>query len=378
MKTSRSHLNLVCANRGQQQKGVVLNRQEDKSPRREPAIVSVPILTVHPGESPRLNGEDKAHIARLAETEGPLPPILIDRRSMRVIDGMHRLMAASLQGKETIEAIFFDGTDADIFLRAVEENVTHGLPLSQADRRSAAARIIATHPQMSDRAIGRSAGLAAKTVAAIRRRSTESIPQLKSRIGQDGKVRPLDSGEGRRRAAEVLTERPEASLRDVARVAGISPATVRDVRLRLERGEPPAPAKTASQSNGTAQEPSNTVTAQRPQRISQPPSPAAVVERLLRDPSLRNSERGRGMLRLLHLNATSTDQLAGMAETLPPHCVATVAQLARLYSQMWQSFASELNGRARVIDPRAAGMLTADHRRRRPTACHHYQHARPS
>lgn len=353
---------MARANRGKLQKGVVLNKAAERE------IVSVPILTVHPGESPRLNGEDKAHITRLAETEGTLPPILVDRRSMKVIDGMHRLMAASLLGKETIDVIFFDGTDADIFLRAVEENVTHGLPLSQADRRAAAARIIASHPQMSDRAIGRSSGLAAKTVAAIRRRSTESIPQLKSRIGRDGKVRPLDSGEGRRKAAEVIAERPEASLRDVAREAGISPATVRDVRLRMERGDPPAPARLTP----VPSEPAQPTPAERPE----PPSPAAVVERLLRDPSLRNSERGRGMLRLLHLNATSTDQLEGMAATLPPHCVTTVAQLARLYSQMWQSFAAELNGRARIIDPRtAARLLTAGPRRRRPAACHHYQHA---
>jgi hypothetical protein len=41
----------------------------------------------------------------------------------------------------------------------------------------------------------------------------------------DGKVRPLDPAEGRRRAEKLLTQQPEASLRDVARCAGISAAT---------------------------------------------------------------------------------------------------------------------------------------------------------
>ena len=36
--------------------------------------VSVPLLSLRPADSPRLNGEDKAHIARLAQTETPLPP----------------------------------------------------------------------------------------------------------------------------------------------------------------------------------------------------------------------------------------------------------------------------------------------------------------
>ncbi|MGD0557053.1 MAG: ParB/RepB/Spo0J family partition protein, partial [Streptosporangiaceae bacterium] len=204
-------------------------------------VVAVPIMSLRAGESPRLNGEDKAHIARLAETEVPLPPILVDRRTMRVIDGMHRLMAASLRAQETIDVMFFEGSEADVFLRAVEENVAHGLPLTQADRQAAAERIIATHPHLSDRAIGQASGLAAKTVAAIRKRSTEESQQSNVRVGRDGRVRPLDASEARLRAAEMLTDQPEASLRDVARAAGISPATVLDVRKRLERGESPVP-----------------------------------------------------------------------------------------------------------------------------------------
>lgn len=338
------------------------------------AIIAVPVLSLRPADSPRLNGEDKAHIARLAETETPLPPILVDRRTMRVIDGMHRLMAASLQGRETIDVIFFEGNEADVFLRGVQENVAHGLPLSQADQRAAAARIIASHPQMSDRAIGHSVGLAAKTVATIRKGSSDDTPQSNARVGRDGRIRPLDSGAGRRRAAELLTQQPDASLRDVARTAGISPATVLDVRRRLERGEPPVPEKSPapaarkgaadgrapSQSDGGA-----TVAAIRMSaRTGAPPDPATTVEKLLRDPSLRN-ERGKGMLRLLHVNAVGTAQLADAAAVaaVPPHCVAIVVQLARQYAAMWQDFARELDGRARIIDPSAVmGRSTSPHK----------------
>jgi ParB-like chromosome segregation protein Spo0J len=338
-------------------------------------------MALRAADSPRLNGEDKAHIVQLAETETPLPPILVDRRTMRVIDGMHRLMAASLQGRETIDVIFFDGSEADVFLRAVEENVTHGLPLSQADRRAAAERIIASHPHMSDRAIGHSAGLAAKTVAAIRKRSSEGLPQSNIRVGRDGRVRPLDSGIGRRRAAELLADQPNASLRDVARAAGISPATVLDVRKRLERGEPPVPGKPAAQA-GRARAASTGTTADnevaghgasaraddrdpatasplrfKPRSASQsvvPPDPATTVEKLLRDPSLRNNERGKGILRLLHVNAVGAEQLPNVAAAVPPHCVGIVVQLAQQYAKMWQDFARELDGRARIIDPSAA------------------------
>jgi ParB-like chromosome segregation protein Spo0J len=307
---------------------------------------TVPILSVLPGESPRLNGEDRAHIARLAEMETPLPPILVDRTTMRVIDGMHRLMAASTQGRHSIEVIFFDGSAEDIFLRAVEENITHGLPLSQADRRAAAERIIATHPHLSDRAIGQAAGLAAKTAAAIRKRSNDHLPQSNARVGRDGRIRPLDSGEGRRRAADLLTSQPDASLRDIARAAGISPATVLDVRNRLSRGEPPAPPRPATK-NPPAPAPPRPAPA--PHR-----HPAATVEKLLRDPSLRNNEQGKEMLRLLHINAIAADQLPDAAAAVPPHCVTTIVQLARHYARRWQDFAQELDQRARIIDPTAA------------------------
>jgi ParB-like chromosome segregation protein Spo0J len=322
------------------------------------------VLSLRPADSPRLNGEDKAHISRLAETETPLPPILVDRRTMRVIDGMHRLMAASLQGRECIDVIFFEGSEADVFLRAVQENIAHGLPLSQADRRAAAQRIIASHPHMSDRAIGHSVGLAAKTVAAIRRSSSDEIPQSNARVGLDGKVRPLDSGLGRRRAAELLAQQPEASLRDVARLAGISPATVLDVRKRLERGESPVPqkppasaARRSASGQGAEPDAAGAAPAQAirlSSRAVAPPDPATAVEKLLRDPSLRNNERGKGMLRLLHVNAVGAEQLPDAAAAVPPHCVGIVVQLARQYAMMWQDFARELDGRARIIDPSAA------------------------
>jgi ParB-like chromosome segregation protein Spo0J len=322
------------------------------------AVVSVPVLSLRPADSPRLNGEDKAHIARLAETETPLPPILVDRRTMQVIDGMHRLMAASLQGRVSIDVIFFDGSEADVFLQAVQENIAHGLPLSQADRRAAAERIIASHPHMSDRAIGHCVGLAAKTVAAIRKSSSDEIPQSNARLGRDGKVRPLDSGAGRRRAAELLVAQPDASLRDVARAAGISPATVLDVRKRLERGQSPVPGKPPARRgtaagtgppDGPARD--GTLVQNIPAPRMAPSDPAAAVEKLLRDPSLRNNQRGKEMLRLLHLSAAGAGQLPDAAGDVPPHCVAIIVQLARQFATMWQDFARELDGRARIIDP---------------------------
>ena len=60
------------------------------------------------------------------------------------------------------------------------------------------------------------------------------------------------------------------------------------------------------------------------------------------------------MLRLLHVNAVGAEQLPDAAAAVPPHCVGIVVHLARQYATMWQDFAKELDGRARIIDPSAA------------------------
>jgi ParB-like chromosome segregation protein Spo0J len=201
----------------------------------------LPISSLLPGDSPRISGENSDHVRTLAQSEGQLPPVTVHRASMRVIDGMHRLHAAQLRGDSEIEVRLFDGDEESAFVLAVQSNIAHGLPLTLADRVAAATRIFKANPGLSDRSIASATGLAAATVAGIRERATDECAQLNARIGRDGKVRPLSSAEGRRLASELIGEKPDASLREIAREAGVSPATVRDVRKRLGRGDDPVP-----------------------------------------------------------------------------------------------------------------------------------------
>ncbi|KOG90227.1 streptomycin biosynthesis protein, partial [Streptomyces varsoviensis] len=93
--------------------------------------------------------------------------------------------AAMLCGHDKIAVRFFDGDEADAFVLAVESNIAHGLPLSLADRKRAAGRIIDSHPQWSDRIVASVTGIAPGTVAEIRRRRTGGLTAVSSRIGQD-------------------------------------------------------------------------------------------------------------------------------------------------------------------------------------------------
>lgn len=302
-------------------------------------VVEVEIGSLSTTDSPRTCGVDPEHVQALAVVQTPLPPITVHRPTMRVIDGLHRLRAAELQGQSKISVKYFDGAEDDAFVLAVESNVTHGLPLTTADRKRAAARIIASHPQWSDRMIASVSGIAPGTVADLRRRAPCGQRGDESRIGHDGRVRPINGAEGRRVAGELIAQNPGLSLRQVARVASISPETVRDVRNRMMRGEDPVPQR------GKQPHREDHVAAPRVARPSAVPDRdtaqdrAAAVKRLKADPALRFSEIGRTLLRLLTIHTISMEEWDQIIDKVPPHCRGIVAYLAGESAEMWTEVA---------------------------------------
>jgi hypothetical protein len=321
----------------------------------------VPITSLLVGDSPRLNGEDDQHIQLLAASEQTLPPIIVHRQTMRVIDGMHRLRAAALKGESCIEISYFEGSEEDAFVTAVKANIAHGLPLSLNDRRAAAARIVATHPHKSDRSIAAITGLAPGTVGAIRRHvcSGEGGGEegILARIGRDGRVRPLDTTERRRIAADVIAKDPDASLRMIAKIAGISPATARDVRERLRLG---SNLMADGQVAGRARH--SHAAKEKDLRHSGDRAPrdrASLLQALKKDPSLRFTERGRVLLRSLCARATGPDLEHDALRTLPPHSAYLVAELARRCAADWMNLADQVEQGLAACNTRGA-MEVAD------------------
>jgi hypothetical protein len=317
---------------------------------REPAA-RVPVRSVLVADSPRGSGEQPEHVQALAAAQEELPPIIVHRGSMRVIDGAHRLHAARLRGDEFIAVKFFEGDEVDAFVLAVKSNIAHGLPLSLADRKAAAARIMASHPQWSDRMIASVAGLAPRTIAEIRTYPPSPSHHGHTRVGRDGRVRPVDGAEGRRLAFKIMSENPGLSLRQVARAAGISPETARDVRHRLRRGDDPVPQRQRRERGGRgprrerrAETPRAGVTAHGTVHDH-----AGTIERLRADPALRLTETGRSLLRLLQSQALKAGELEAISANVPPHCRQTIAYLAEECSGMWRELAERVEQRAASI-----------------------------
>jgi ParB-like chromosome segregation protein Spo0J len=188
------------------------------------------------GLSPRQVFCDDQHVAALAEVLDEVPPIVVHAGTLQVIDGVHRVHAAKRVGRRTIRALIFDGDEIEARIEAVRSNITHGKPLTLREREAAALRVLALVPAWSDRRIAMVSGLSPKTVARLRARATVDSPQSRARLGRDGRLRPVDPAAVRRRVAEALRADPGASNRAIAKRAGASQATVRDVRERLSQG----------------------------------------------------------------------------------------------------------------------------------------------
>jgi ParB-like chromosome segregation protein Spo0J len=202
-------------------------------------VVSVALARLVVKRSIREGGVNQEHVQRLMRLGGRWPPILVHESTGVVIDGVHRVTAARMLGLLRVDASLFSGGPDAALIECVRRNVQHGLPLTLRERKWAAGRVLGAHPNWSDRRVAGICALSPKTVGRLRVvpgacESDAALPgDAEVRVGRDNRLRPVNSVSARERVAKALHEHPDASLRSVAAVAGVSPETVRSVRLSL-------------------------------------------------------------------------------------------------------------------------------------------------
>jgi hypothetical protein len=138
-----------------------------------------------------------------------LPPVtVIETTDGKLIlaDGFTRIEAARRIGLEFIEASIQPGTKRDAILASIKENAVHGLPLTLAERRRAAERLLddPVWAKESDRELGRRCGLDNKTVAKLRAErapATLDTPRTVRRAGKAYQMKVSPTGESPSAAA---------------------------------------------------------------------------------------------------------------------------------------------------------------------------------
>jgi hypothetical protein len=312
------------------------------------AVVSLPVARLVVKSSIREGGVNQEHVRRLMRLGGRWSPILVHEGTGVVIDGVHRVAAARLLGLVRMDATLFAGGPDEALIEFVRRNVHHGLPLTLRERKWAAGQVLDAHPHWSDRRIADICALSPKTVGRLRVVSedcpSEEVPQLDTplRVGRDNRLRPVNSVSMRERVAQAIRTQPGASLRSVASSVGVSPETVRSVRMSLS--QPTAgdrPASIESVADGAIEGVVEDVVTSIACPAAAPP--AKGLSLVTNDHDVTPAD--------LDAWLTRTDVAAAdcsqWATTVPPAHADAIAAEARRRAEVWLDF-------ARAIDSRAA------------------------
>ena len=277
----------------------------------------------------REGGLNEEHVQRLVALAGHWPPVLVNRGDGLVIDGAHRVEAGRILRLDRIEAWYFDGEPDDALIEFVRRNVHQGLPLTLRERKRAAEHVLVAHPEWSDRRIAELCAISPKTVGRLRAKEavcpTGEILQLdaRTRIGRDNKWRPVHSASVRSRVAEALKEQPGASLRTVAKSVGVSPETVRIVRMNMDAaGAPPA----AHESKSV--------------HVPQLPEKSVSWDQ---DLALVSSEDGEDFIAWFDRTTLTRDECWHFLDSVPLSRIYEIADEARRRSEVWTQFAKSLD-----------------------------------
>jgi hypothetical protein len=153
--------------------------------------VTLPLdmIIVDDENQPRTDELDQSYINQLAEISELWPPVVVVAGGggrYALVDGFHRISAAEQAGMQQISATVLSmPADRDLLRLGFELNAAHGKPLTVADRKGYAQKLLAANSSLSDREIGRRAGLHHETVGVLRRGIQSSASSRPSRLPGD-------------------------------------------------------------------------------------------------------------------------------------------------------------------------------------------------
>jgi hypothetical protein len=116
-----------------------------------------------------VDGQHVSYIVQAMEADTEMPPVIIDKKSKRVVDGFHRIRAAMRRrGKDaTIRVVEKEyRNDSALFLDAIRYNASHGRRLSTYDRSHCA--INAANLGISDRSLAGALNVAPSFLGELR------------------------------------------------------------------------------------------------------------------------------------------------------------------------------------------------------------------
>ncbi len=288
------------------------------------AVRVVRLTNLSIGYSPRQTKVDPDHVATLVDVVDRLPPVVVDERTLTVIDGIHRLEAFRTLGRSHIPVVMFRGDEMEALVTAIQANIKHGKPLSRSERQAAARVVLDRCPERSDRWVGEVCGLSHTTVALLRRSLISADARV--RTGRDGRRRPVDPSPGQAAVVRVLEDNPAASIRQAAGVAGVAPSTVQRVAAGLAKSQNQAPLAEA---------------------VGQPTTPAPACAAPAGGLGYQSSPQDVDAVSWLARTAVTLEDLRAHLGGLPLSRIYEVADECRRRARTWAEMADVLEARVR-------------------------------
>ena len=173
--------------------------------------IPIHAIEVRRGLTPRAH-EAPAEVAEAYATAwDALPPITVQRDTLILIDGYHRMLAAPLRISDLIRAVQVDVSEDELADEAVRLNVAHGVRLSAEERQRAVRGMLKRHPDWSNGRIAEWCGASERTVVTVRGKmlASQEIAATKQRLGADGRVQPDRKAPG---VAQIAPHHPSSDI----------------------------------------------------------------------------------------------------------------------------------------------------------------------
>lgn len=151
-------------------------------------------------------------------------------------------------GRTRLPVTWTSSSGAELLEQAIIANARHGVPLSMAQRKAGAARLLEAAPGWSNGHIATASGVSESVVRRLPRPGPSPtnvdspLPRpgpspTEHRLGADGKLYPVGH-DAQDAARAALAAHPESSDREIARTAKLSATTVGRLRRQMAAGEP--------------------------------------------------------------------------------------------------------------------------------------------
>ena len=137
---------------------------------------------------------DAETVERYDEAWERMPPVTVFEVEGRwlLVDGFHRHASAIRRKLPRITAEIREGTFTDALDYAAQINLSHGLPLTRAERRRVVETRLRIHPDWSDRRLSDEMGVGREMIARVRKQLVDAgqLAPSATRVGADGKTYP--------------------------------------------------------------------------------------------------------------------------------------------------------------------------------------------